>query len=228
MSNKPGCAAANNPMIFQDKQTVVFIGDSITDCGRPRPSTIWNAELGGGYVAQCAALLAAHRPEVSLGIVNSGLSGNRITDLAARWEEDVFGHQPDWVSVMIGINDVWRHFDRPFLPQVSRDEFRTTLSGLVKMTLPRVRGMILLTPFYLEAHRGDPMRKMMDAFGAVVREVAEAEGTLFGDTQAAFDDFLKSRSTQSLCGDRVHPNTIGHAVLARVFLNTIGFRWASP
>ena len=78
-------------------------------------------------MSQAAALLAAHRPEITLRIINTGSSGNRVTDLADRWEEDVLNFQPDWVSVMIGINDVWRHFDRPFMTQVSLDQYQTIL-----------------------------------------------------------------------------------------------------
>ncbi len=212
-------------MIFKDKQTLLFVGDSITDCGRLRPVAANTPDLGAGYVSQCAALLAAHAPDRALHVLNAGCSGNRVIDLAARWDEDVLAHKPDWVSVMIGINDVWRHFDHPFLRQVGLDEFRETLSGLVKRTLPHVEGMILLTPFYIEANREEPMRRMMDAYGAAVREIATAEKTLFGDTQAAFDSYLRHHATQTLCGDRVHPNAIGHALLSRVFLNATGFQW---
>jgi len=114
-------------MIFQGAETLLFTGDSITDCGRPRPFSAWEDELGNGYVSQVATLLAAHRPEITLRVINTGSSGNRVTDLADRWEEDVLNFQPDWVSVMIGINDVWRHFDRPFMTQVSPDQYQTIL-----------------------------------------------------------------------------------------------------
>ncbi len=213
-------------MIFQDAQAVLFTGDSITDCGRPRPFHVWEVGLGNGYVSQVAALLGAHRPETRLRFINTGISGNRVTDLAARWEEDVLNFQPDWVSVMIGINDVWRQFDRPAITQVSLEQYRSIHEDLVQKTLPKVKGMILMTPFFIELNSEDPMRKLMDAYGAAVREIATRHNTLYVDTQAAFDEFLVHRPSQSLCGDRVHPNDTGHAILARAFLNAVGFEWS--
>ncbi len=214
-------------MKFKDSDTILFTGDSITDCGRPRPFTAWETGLGNGYVSQVAALLAAHQPDARLRIVNTGVSGNRVTDLAARWEEDVLSFQPDWVSVMIGINDVWRQFDRPFLPQVSLEQYQTILEDLVKKTQPKVKGLVLMTPFFIEPNPQDPMRIMMDAYGAAVHEMAKRHNTLFVNTQAAFDAFLAHRTSQSLCGDRVHPNDTGHAILAKAFLNAVGFNWDS-
>ncbi len=212
-------------MLFQDAETLLFTGDSITDCGRPRPFTAWEVGLGNGYVSQAAALLAAHRPDARLRIINTGISGNRVTDLASRWEEDVLSFQPDWISVMIGINDVWRHFDRSFIPQVSLEQYQSMLEDLVQKTKPKVKGLVLMTPFFIEPNLEDPMRKMMDAYGAAVQDIATRNETLFVNTQAAFDAFLTHRPSQSLCGDRVHPNETGHAVLAKAFLNAVGFEW---
>jgi lysophospholipase L1-like esterase len=161
-------------------------------------------------------------------VLNTGVSGNRVIDLESRWQTDVIDLEPHWLSIMIGINDVWRHFDSPLLePQVDIDTYRSTLRRLVDRTMPLLDGLVLLSPYYLEPNRNDPMRAMMDSFGAVVREVASESGACFGDTQAAFDRFLESNPTQMLCGDRVHPNLKGHSIIASCFLDTIGFTWNS-
>ena len=84
---------------------LVFVGDSITDCGR-RDS---DPPLGCGYVRMAADLITARYPGHGVRVVNTGISGNTVKDLTPRWTEDVINHDPDWLSVMIGINDVHRY-----------------------------------------------------------------------------------------------------------------------
>jgi lysophospholipase L1-like esterase len=214
-------------MKFKSKQTVLFTGDSITDCDRVRPLGFMHGWLGNGYVGMVDALLHARYPEAPVRVLNTGIGGNRVINLAERWDDDVLAHEPDWVSVMIGINDVWRQFDKDLdlKHQVLIDEFENTLNNLVIRTLPVVEGMVLMTPYFLETNRQDPMRAMMDEYCAAVRNVAEANGTVFVDIQAAFDTYLAHRPTQSLCGDRVHPNTVGHMIITRAFLKAVEFEW---
>jgi len=213
-------------MKLNPRDKLLMIGDSITDCERQRPVGEGRPDtLGNGYVALVNAMLQAAHPELQIRVVNMGISGNTVRDLKARWESDVMAHRPDWVSVMIGINDVWRQFDTPLVPErhVYPDEYEATLDELVRRTLPHVKGMVLMTPFYIEPHRGDPMRAMMDRYGAIVRKTAERHGTLFADTQAAFDRLLEHHYPGAVAHDRVHPNLIGHYVLARTFLGALGF-----
>lgn len=100
-------------MKLQKNDKLLFIGDSITDCGREHPVGEGSSGLGHGYVAQVYALLRSIYPELMLRIQNVGNSGNTIRDLKQRWERDVIDLKPDWLTIMIGINDVWRQFDRP-------------------------------------------------------------------------------------------------------------------
>jgi len=105
-------------MRLTKNQKLLFIGDSITDCGRTQPvgEGLFEA-LGRGYVAQVDALLGATYPQLGIRVVNMGTSGHTVRDLAARWERDVLAQRPDWLAVMIGINDVWRQFDSPARPR---------------------------------------------------------------------------------------------------------------
>jgi lysophospholipase L1-like esterase len=159
--------------------------------------------------------------------VNQGISGNTVRHLKERWQTDVLDLKPDWVSVMIGTNDVWRQFDAPKQPEkaVLIDEYEATLDALVAQTLPTARGLILMTPFYLEPNKNDPMRAAMDRYGAVVKKIAAARNTLFVDTQAAFEKALSAFYPVVLSRDRVHPTQAGHVLLARAFLNALGFSW---
>ena len=202
---------------------LLFIGDSITDCDRLCEAN--GDELGDGYVRQVDALLRAHYPQLDVQVLNTGISGNRVTDLEARWQEDVLDLQPDYLSIMIGINDVWRHFDSPHMEQVDLETYTAKLEGLIQKTLPTVKGMVVMSPFFLEVNQSDPMRMQMDRYGASAKEIAERNGIPFVDIQAAFDTWLAHKPTQLLCGDRVHPNHVGHNIIASAFLNAIGFEW---
>ncbi len=207
-------------------QTLVMIGDSITDCGRARPvGEGYFGELGNGYVALTDALLAASDPALGARVLNVGISGNTVRDLAGRWATDVINLRPDWLSICIGINDVWRQFDRPDDPAagVRPDEYEATLEKLVAETRPALQGLVLLTPFFLETDKNDPMRAVMDEYTAIVKAIAARQGVLLVDTQAAFDRALQSVSASTLAGDRVHPNARGHMLLARAFLQALDF-----
>lgn len=206
---------------------LVVTGDSVTDCGRARPvGDGLGAELGNGYVALLNGLLNATYPERHIRVVNTGVSGDTVRDLKARWKTDVLDQKPDWLSVMIGINDVWRQFDQPTLPErgVPLDEYASTLEALVRSALP-LKGLVLLSPFYLEPNRADPMRAMIDRYGSAVEEIARRNGAVFVDTQAAMDRLLGGYYPAAITWDRVHPNLMGQAALVRAFLNAVGYRW---
>ncbi len=208
---------------------LVIIGDSITDCGRAlQPGEGSSEALGNGYVSFVAGLLTACCPELHIQVVNVGVSGNTVRDLRQRWQSDVIDLKPDWLSIFIGINDVWRHFDTPLQPgwQVPVEEYQQTLNELLERTQPWVNGMILMTPYYLEPDRAEPMRRMMDLFGDVVKRLAEKHCTLLVDTQAVFDRVMQYIDPMSLAADRVHPGTAGHMILARAFLQALDFDWA--
>ena len=79
----------------------VFIGDSVTDCGRDI-----EPPFGDGYVREIA-----RSGNLRGSIINVGTSGHRLVDLENRWQLDVLSHQPTLVSIAIGINDTWRRYD---------------------------------------------------------------------------------------------------------------------
>lgn len=212
-------------MRLEPESKLVMIGDSITDCGRARPvgEGLFDA-LGNGYVRYVDALLGAIRPQMRIRVVNMGVSGDTVRHLYARWQTDVLNLRPQWLSVMIGANDVWRQFDSPLQKEihVGLDEYESTLDRLIAQTLPHIQGLVLMTPFYIEPNRRDPMRARMDEYGAAVRRLAAKHGALLADTQAAFDAALEHYYPATLGWDRVHPNHIGHMIIARCFLDAIG------
>lgn len=215
-------------MMIHPNSKLVVIGDSITDCGRAHPiAESPNEALGKGYVGLVDGLINATCPERRIRIINVGIAGNTVRDLKARWQSDVLDLTPDWLSIMIGINDVWRQFDSRLQTewQVPLDEYSRTLEELIRTTLPMLKGLVLMTPYFIEPNRADAMRDMMDRYGAVVRDLAGKYGAILVDTQAAFDEVLEGLHPMALAGDRVHPNLTGHLVLARAFLKAIGYAW---
>lgn len=213
-------------MLLEAKSKLVMIGDSITDSDRARPygEGLFGA-IGKGYVSLVDALLTAAYPERGIRVVNMGTSGNTVRDLKERWQTDVLDLKPDWLSIMIGINDVWRQYDLPAQTEqhVYIDEYEETLEALVKRTRPQLQGLVLMTPFYIEPNAADPMRRTMDQYGEAVKKVAIKYDARFVDTQAAFNKVLAHIYPGTLAWDRVHPNMAGHAVLARAFLQAIEY-----
>lgn len=209
-------------------QKLLFIGDSITDCERAKPEGegLFHA-LGRGYVALVDGLLQATYPELGIRVVNKGTSGNTVRDLKARWQEDVINQKPDWLVIMIGINDVWRQYDMPFMPNrhVYIEEYEETLSELVQQAKQVCLHIVLMTPFYIEPNQADPMRATMDQYGQIVKKIAEQEQCGFVDIQAALEPVLKHIYPATLAWDRVHPTPAGHLVFAKAFLHYAGFDW---
>lgn len=212
-------------MFIAPGSTVVFTGDSITDCGRARPyGDSADDSLGNGYVALLDWILASEGTDPPLRLINTGISGNTVRDLAARWNEDVLAFEPDWVSVMIGINDVWRQFDSDpaIVKPVTLDEYTATLTHLLKQLSGLVKGVLVMKPFYLESGPGDAMRAMRDRYAQAADRVARSEGAIVVDTQAAYERVLPLRGRDRLAPDGVHPTGFGHMVLALAWLASVG------
>lgn len=215
-------------MIIPNGKKLVMIGDSITDYERARPVGEGPHEgIGKSYVALVDALLRVVYPESRIRVVNMGTSGDTIRDLKKRWSTDVLDLNPDWVSILVGANDVWRQFDSPLMKEdhVLIDEYRETYEQLIRFTKKEVEGLILMAPFYMEPNPEEPMRKTMDAYAQVVRELADKHQCAFVDLPASFDGFFRHYSPQAIAWDRIHPNVIGHVVIARAFVNVLGFDW---
>ncbi len=216
-------------MLLNKADTLLMIGDSITDVDRARPvGEGLGGAMGNGYPMLVDALLTSIYPELGVRCINMGISGNTVRDLKERWQTDVFDLTPDWVSILIGVNDVWRQYDQPRNPalHVPLDEYTRTLDELVARTLPEVKGIVLMTPYYMEPLSEDAMRGTMDRYGDAVKKIAQKYGTLLVDTQQLFNDLLTHMHSANIAWDRVHPNSAGHITIARGLLNALGFDWS--
>ena len=139
-------------MLFEKNDRILFIGDSIGDYDRWHPVGESADGWGTSYVADVAQMLQSTYPEYRLRIMNVCTSGHQTRDLLERWEKDVLNNKPDWVCMMIGINDVWRIYDCPDRPEmgVGIADYEKNLEKMIAETLPKVKGMVLMTPYFME------------------------------------------------------------------------------
>ncbi len=205
-------------MIFQSGQRLVLIGDSLTDAGRRDAPP-----FGDGYVSKLVQGLRERHPDCQLECFNRGVGGNTTRDLLRRWDEDVIGLRPDWVSVAIGINDVWRRVTNQPNEAVSLEEYEANLRVMLQRTSHETgAGLILCEPFLLEPNRNDRFRQLVDAYRAVVSKLAHEFAARLVPVQTAFDHALETSSfTDWGLPDRVHLISAGSDLFARTFLNVV-------
>ncbi len=221
-SSDPGGSVfiGGDNVIFESGQKVLFIGDSITDCGRRDAA----APYGNGYMNLVRSFVIARYPEFALTFENRGIGGNTVRHLDERWQQDVIEERPDWLSVKIGINDVWRTFGANAHEAVPIEEYESTYRRLLRSAVDETGcRLIIAEPYVVEPDRTDPMRARMDDYGKVARALAVEFGAVNVRTQKAFDLVLESTSPADWADDRVHPNLPGHAVIAQAFLRAIEF-----
>ncbi|MDD9269191.1 SGNH/GDSL hydrolase family protein [Paenibacillus sp. GCM10023248] len=205
-------------MPFQPKDRIVFIGDSITDKGRKKDPL----KLGSGYVRLIHDYLTAVYPHLALKMINEGVSGNRVTDLEKRWTLDVLDHKPQWLSISIGINDVWRQLDSPGIEQVYPDKFEEVYRNLLEQTklLPNCR-LILMQPTVIKEYSDATGNRLLAPYVDVVNRLAEEYDAVLVPTHHAFIDFLNRETGQDLTTDGVHMNSLGDMLMATTWLKAV-------
>jgi len=205
-------------VFFKDGQHILLIGDSITDCGRREE----NAPYGNGYVSLLRAFTTARHPEARLTWTNRGVSGNTTRHLAERREKDALAPRPDWLSLMIGINDVWRAFDGHPENAVPLEEYIETVRTLLRRAVEETGcRLILADPYIIEPDLTEPQRAASDTFAAAVAGIAEEFDAVHVPTQRAFDAALATTTPKDWANDRIHPNLAGHAVIAEAFMKAL-------
>lgn len=199
-------------------QRVLFQGDSITDVGRNRED---ENGLGGGYPLLIAALLSAMHPELSVTVLNRGISGNRVKDLQARWQEDCLSLKPDWVSILIGINDMWRRYDSndPTGAEAYEAGYRDILSQTKRMGAR----MIILEPFLLptDPDKATAWREDLDPKIQAARRLAREFDALYVPLDGLFAAACVQAAPAYWAADGVHPTPAGAGLIARAWLSAV-------
>lgn len=204
------------PTKLKSGDTLLFIGDSITDCGR-RAS---EAPLGNGYVRLVSDLLAIREPDQAVRIINKGIGGDNILGLQNRWSDDVLRHRPDWLSVKIGINDLHTAV-RGQADGITPERFAKAYDEVLARTraaLPKCR-ILLITPFYIsiESSPNSFRRQVLNALPAYIDTVvglSRKYRTRLVHTHDLFQRLLKTYEADRFCPEPVHPNLAGHLAIA--------------
>lgn len=216
-------------MIFENMDRIIFAGDSVTDVERNRPigEGLFNG-TGKGYVMVLENMLNTWYPERMIRVTNAGIGGNTSRDLWNRFQNDVIDLKPDWVSICIGINDVWRQFDCPSIPdaQVQPEEYEANVEKMILSIKDTVKGIFVLTPYYMEPNKGDQLRLRMDVYGDICKKLAQKYGCVLVDLQKMFDQYFNYRHSSYIAWDRIHPNSVGATIIAREFLQYCDFDYS--
>jgi len=206
--------------IWLDGQTVLFQGDSITDCGRNRDD---DGSLGNGYPQKIVDIYKNLFPENKVKFVNRAISGNRTGDLLARYEKDFRDVKPDFISILIGINDVWRKFDSndPTSSEQFRENYGTLLS-LIKRDCPNAKIMII-EPFVLDTLKDRRLWfETFDQIVRVVRDLALEYADYYLPLDGILHGYLKKGYTKAdLLDDGVHPTQTGHGIIAYEYMKLL-------
>ena len=206
---------------------ILFQGDSITDCGRDREDV---TSTGVGYAHMIKGELGCECPGV-YEFITKGISGNRIVDIYARIKMDIINLKPDYMSLLVGVNDVWHELGGR-QNGVSAEKFEKIydmLIGEVLEALPDTK-ILILEPFVLEAaatrateaepERWNYFKKEVPLRAAAARRIAEKYALPFVELQDKFDEVCKQMPAAYWLYDGVHPTPMGHWIIKNEWMKT--------
>ncbi len=212
-------------LLIQDGQTLLFQGDSLTDAGRRDT----HYPYGWGYARMVIDLVTARYPDRRIDWLNRGISGHTTDDLLVRWHDDCLALTPDWVSLLIGINDLCRWFNPDHENHVPPGRYRDNYRRLLVRTRDETgAGLVLMDPYFIstdtdpEGRRGTVLGMLPD-YIAVVREMADEFDAIHVPLHDVFQEQLRHRSADWFCPEPVHPNVAGHMVIAHAWLAAVGW-----
>ncbi len=228
-----GCSSIENRhsiksenSIIEKGNTILFQGDSITDSSRSRrtAATANDANaLGRGYVYMIASQLLAEYPADDLKIFNRGISGNKVFELAARWDTDCIDLKPDVLSILIGVNDIWHTLEGRYNGTIEKyeNDYRALLERTLEV-LPDVK-LVICEPFVLRCGAvNDKWFPEFNGYRASASKIANEFNARFVPFQTMFDKAIENTSPEYWAADGVHPTIAGAALMAKEWLKTVG------
>ena len=198
---------------------ILFQGDSVTDAGRDRSNP---ADLGEGYPKFASALIQDSYPDLDFEFVDLGISGNRTEHLVARLEADFIEVQPDIVSIMIGINDVWHHYAFEFVETTDEQfekNYRTVLDAIKSRTNARI---LMIQPFLLETV--DPVKQELCEELARKQQIIRKLADEYADVYLPLDEVLHTETDEKSAyysADGVHPTPDGACFIGEAYLRAV-------
>lgn len=202
-------------------KTFVFQGDSITDAGRSRDNDNYR---GNGYPTLVAGRVGYDHPG-EFRFLNRGVSGDRIVDINARIRRDLINLRPDYLSILIGINDVWHEIGDK--NGVDNEKFYRTYCEIleeIQRDCPGVK-IYILEPFVLKGPATEGSWETFDGEtrkrAASAKRAAEKYGCVFVPLQDKFDEAATKAETTYWLHDGVHPTAMGHELIARALTDAL-------
>ena len=216
---------SKNPKATLKKGGVmVFQGDSITDAGRkkkePKPNE--QKSFGKGYAWMAGSQLLISNPDHQLTLHNRGISGNKVHQLADRWDKDCLELKPDVLSILIGVNDIWHGLNGRYdgTAKTYEDDFNQLIER-TKKALPKVQ-LVICEPFVLKCGAvNDKWFPEFDKYRAAAKKIAESHHAVFVPFQSMFDEAVKYAPPNHWAGDGVHPSSHGASLMAHFLLHSI-------
>ena len=215
---------ANLPK-FENGARLLFQGDSITDMKWGRNQKDRNHYLGHSYVFLLASRLGVDMADANLEFFNRGVSGNKVSDLRKRWQKDAIEMNPDWLTVLIGVNDVSQGRGQPVDLKKWEQDYRHILNQSRRAN-PKLK-IILMDPFVLRMTRLNSdaqwkyWRGEIDKLGKIVVRLAKDFNAIHIETQKIFDQAANQVSPGNWIWDGVHPLPQGHELIARNWLQAV-------
>ena len=213
-----------NQLSLPKGTTILFQGDSITDAGRDKKNQIANQQkaLGAGYAWMAASHLLIKNPQLNLTIHNRGISGNKVHQLANRWDKDCLDLKPDILSIMIGVNDIWHGLNGKYEGTVKtyEDDF-LSLMERTRKALPKTQ-FVICEPFVLRCGAvNDKWFPEFDRYRAAARKVADQNNATFVPFQSMFDEAVQYAPPKHWAGDGVHPSSHGASLMAHFWTQSV-------
>lgn len=196
---------------------ILFQGDSITDAGRDKRNY---HNMGNGYPKFASQLISNANPDIEFEFVNLGISGNRTDQLFDRIYPDAIALQPDIISILIGINDIWHRKSNIFTTDEQFElNYRSILSLLKSKTNAKI---VMLAPYVLDAEDKDFLREDHKKIIPLVRALAEEFADVYIPLDTEFDEAVKAQpEPRFYSADGVHPNQNGAAFIGHIYAKAI-------
>ena len=210
---------------FENGARLLFQGDSITDMKWGRNQKDRNHYLGHSYVFLLASRLGVDMADANLEFFNRGVSGNKVSDLRKRWQKDAIEMNPDWLTVLIGVNDVSQGRGQPVDLKKWEQDYRHILNQSRRAN-PKLN-IVLMDPFVLRMTRLNSddqwkyWRGEIDKLGKIVVRLAKDFNAIHIETQKIFDQAASQVSPGNWIWDGVHPLPQGHELIARNWLQAV-------
>ncbi|MEI6231597.1 MAG: SGNH/GDSL hydrolase family protein [Planctomycetota bacterium] len=206
---------------FNNGDWILFQGDSITDCGRREING--SSKLGNGYVSILRGFMSQRWPDKKIDVLNRGVAGDRTVDMLARWERDCVGLQAEWLSIMVGCNDVWRKrlqwMGQSYVPLPDYiANYRSLLDQALRAGYKR---FVLMSPTTIDEDLNSDLNKMLVDYGDAVKELAREYSAIYVPAREALHAAIRATPEVKWTTDGCHPTVAGHGVIASAWLNAV-------